>query len=507
MAEAYAVEGSGNPFAEPDKTYIIDHTVDLGGQSVSLPRGCVLVFKKSGQITNGTLTGNETVVNAGKQLVFHLVTLKGSFSAKIAYSDWFDMADDCVLDSNSKYVAGINNIQSFRNLFLFSNISIRKGCYMLEEMLSCKSNQEVNGNGAVLKFLSKGICINIGGAGTVPVTNVTIKDLSIIGCKQEFADKTEWWHGINIGFAKDVRIEDVTCDQCRGDGFYVGTRINRVKDARIPANITFNRVKALHSHRNGLSITRAINATVTNSEFCHTAGTLPETGLDIEPNKVRINEDSLIVGEVENVRVSKCTFFGNGGEGFLIANQVSTKPSIRLIRNVHVSDCCFNDDDIVLSGCADCRLEKLHISNSIVKINGESIIRNLTLFNFDMLETEEGNKKNAIDLVYSRRWPVRSNVLISGMTIKGYGGTAIRVGKGLPLSEKKFDGLTISGCRISRCGNGIDVGNSVGNLKVTDNKVDGKEVASSSGNMVGLAVVSFSLLMFGMLAFVRRKRA
>ena len=506
-----AVYASGqpfnNPFAIAKKTYIIRSSIDLKGQTVTIPSGSVVVFKKRGMIKNGILEGDGSTIKAGKRQIFEQVVLKGNFSAKTAYSEWFDIKSDCVLDDNNKYVSGTNNLQAFRNLLRFNNVSIKKGSYLLGGAISYRSGQRIEGNNAVLKFLTKNYCLGIDGGETALVNDVKINNLTIVGGKQEYTDKTEWWHGIFIGYAENISIENVTCSQCRGDGFYIGTRINRERDERIPTNIILNRVKASHNYRNGLSITRAVNTNIINSVFCYTSGTLPETGLDIEPNHVEIKKGSLIIGEIENITVSKCHFYGNTNEGFLIANQYVRSPLTRNIKRVQVIDCFF-DDDITVTGCEDCSFERLDMKNSKVRVNGESIIKNLTLTGFNMVETEEGNDKIAIDLQYyrSKDWPVRSNIVISDMVIDGYGGAAINVGQGDLITYKKYDGLTISGCTIKDCGKGIKIGKSVKNLHIYDNKVDGKPVASGSVWQMGIPLFVFLLLATGGATFLIRKK-
>lgn len=501
-----------NPFSEQNKTYVISKTIDLNGQTIRIPSGCSLDFKKSGKIQNGTVEGDNTKITACKHLIFSNVVLKGTFSAERAYSEWFNIIDDCVLDDNNRFISGTDNLQAFRNLFLFNNVSIKKGCYLLEGALGCKSHQEINGNNATLKFLTKNLCIAIDGTESLPVTDVVIKNLTIVGCKQEYNDQTEWWHGVNIGYAKNVKIDRVTCDHCRGDGFYVGTRISKTPDNRVPENITLIQTNASNNYRNGLSITRAKKMEVVNSEFCYTSGTLPETGLDIEPNGLKTESDSLIIGEVENITIDNCRFFGNAKEGLLIANQRSLKPSMRIIENVLVTDCIFDDDDITITGCADSKFEKLFLKNSVVKVNGESLIRNLTLSNFNMEETEANNAKIAIDLAYYRNkdWPVRSNIVISNMKIEGYGGGAIKVGQGDIVTYKKYDGLSISKCKVLNCGKGFSIGKSVNNLQFKDNKVDGKDVKVENTEGVGeISLLFFPLILIagGTWYLAKRKRS
>jgi parallel beta-helix repeat protein len=73
--------------------------------------------------------------------------------------------------------------------------------------------------------------------------------------------------------------------------------------------VTFCGVVADHNRRQGMSITSGKGLVVRDSIFRNTAGTLPEDGLDIEPNPGDSVEDVLITG---------CRFEGNAGFGLEI---------------------------------------------------------------------------------------------------------------------------------------------------------------------------------------------
>ncbi|WLT30384.1 right-handed parallel beta-helix repeat-containing protein [Geothrix sp. PMB-07] len=106
----------------------------------------------------------------------------------------------------------------------------------------------------------------------------------------------EWGHGLSLSGAQAVVVEGVTSRECWGDGFYVAAS----------TNVTFCSVVADHNRRQGLSITSVDGMVVRNSTFKNTAGTLPEDGLDIEPN----------AGDtVNNLLVTGCTFTNNAGFG------------------------------------------------------------------------------------------------------------------------------------------------------------------------------------------------
>ncbi len=95
-----------------------------------------------------------------------------------------------------------------------------------------------------------------------------------------------WWKTF---FAKD----------CWGDGFYVSSS----------SSVTLCNVTADHNRRQGLTITSVDGMVVRNSTFKNTPGTLPEDGIDIEPN----------AGEtVNNVLITGCTITSNSGLGMSI---------------------------------------------------------------------------------------------------------------------------------------------------------------------------------------------
>ena len=129
-----------------------------------------------------------------------------------------------------------------------------------------------------------------------------------------------------------------------------------------------------------------------------------------------------------------------------------------------------------------------------------------------MEETEANNAKIAIDLAYYRNkdWPVRSNIVISNMKIEGYGGGAIKVGQGDIVTYKKYDGLSISKCKVLNCGKGFSIGKSVKNLQFKDNKVDGKDVNVENTEGVGeMSLLFFPLILIagGTWYLAKRKRS
>lgn len=105
--------------------------------------------------------------------------------------------------------------------------------------------------------------------------------------------------GISIASSAGAFIEGVAARECWGDGFYVGGNSGCT-------DITFCHVTADHNRRQGISVVYADGVAVRNSAFRNTRGTLPEAGIDIEPNE----------GEtVANMRIYACAFEDNAGGG------------------------------------------------------------------------------------------------------------------------------------------------------------------------------------------------
>ena len=160
--------------------------------------------------------------------------------------------------------------------------------------------------GAVLKALPNASAnyaiLLISGADHVVVTGGTLE-----GERSAHTGTTgEWGHGLSIGGgASALWVIGVTARECWGDGFYVGQS----------TDVRFCSTVADHNRRQGMSITRVDGLQIRNCTFRNTAGTLPEAGLDIEPN----------AGDtVNNVRITGCTFTNNAGggiqDGVAIAN-------------------------------------------------------------------------------------------------------------------------------------------------------------------------------------------
>lgn len=117
--------------------------------------------------------------------------------------------------------------------------------------------------------------------------------------------QSEWRHGISLFGCKNVRVENLTVRETGGDGIYLGVS----KKSRGCRQIVIRNVIADANHRQGLSLISGSDILIENCIFKNTAGTAPEGGLDIEPNK-----DSQFA---ERIIVRNCLSENNAGGGFM----------------------------------------------------------------------------------------------------------------------------------------------------------------------------------------------
>jgi hypothetical protein len=172
--------------------------------------------------------------------------------------------------------------------------------------ITVPSNTHLDGNGATIRnalTASTSDALLWIHAGT---TDVLIENLNIDGDKAAYAPATEWKHGISITGGDKITLRNVFSYLNKGDGIYVGG------DAvTYSKNIVLENVHCDQNHRQGLSIVGVSGLKAVNSRFTRTAGTNPQSGLDIEPNTA----DS----PIEKIQFINCEFTDNTNEGIDLA--------------------------------------------------------------------------------------------------------------------------------------------------------------------------------------------
>ena len=122
---------------------------------------------------------------------------------------------------------------------------------------------------------------------------------------------SEFRHGLSLGSVTNMRIEGLTIIETGGDGILLTRSFRPNSPKNYCENITILNCKLSNNYRQGLSVTSVSGARILNSEFSETSGTLPEDGIDFEPD---IPEE-----RIENVLVKDCRIFNNNGNAIQFA--------------------------------------------------------------------------------------------------------------------------------------------------------------------------------------------
>lgn len=122
---------------------------------------------------------------------------------------------------------------------------------------------------------------------------------------------SEFRHGISLNSATNVTLEGLAILDTGGDGVLITRSFRPDSPKNYCENIIIKNCKLSNNYRQGLSITSVKNAQIVNCEFSETSGTLPEDGIDIEPD----TPDE----KLENILVKGCRIFNNHGNAIQLA--------------------------------------------------------------------------------------------------------------------------------------------------------------------------------------------
>lgn len=258
----------------------------------------------------------------------------------------------------------------------------------------------------------------------IEASDVTIQGGTIKGERDSHTGSGgEWGMGISIINSQNITVRNITTRDCWGDGFYVGDN---------STNLTFTNVVADRNRRQGMSIVCGNNINITNSTFKNTYGTLPEAGIDLEPN---------VGEEVRNVQVSNCTFENNAGNGFQTGVPIANS-GVAFTSNVTLENCTLTGNgktslDGKVAGLSISNMETATVNNCTITDSGEN---GITVYgqSHDTHITNNhitNNGKNGIELYRV------SSGMVTGNTITG------NVGYG--IWEDTVSGYTIESNTIS----------------------------------------------------------
>ena len=273
---------------QDDTNYSVSGVVDLKGDTLKLGKNGVLEFKNGGMLKNGVVVGNGTKIN-GSGTMFDNVTIAGTWNVPEIKSSMF---------ADAKKTNGLQNVFALTDANVQNKVEILEGDYPVKvksnkgACLNVKGNTDliIDGNikMAACKFprydiiKAQGRNIVIRGKGTIE------GDLP-----NHEGKEGEWGMGIRLNGAHNATIKDITIKNCWGDCIYVGGRSTKV----LIDNCTLDRAR-----RQGVSVTSANNVEIRGGKILNIAGTAPEYGIDIEPNK----NDTINNILIKNVTMRSC---------------------------------------------------------------------------------------------------------------------------------------------------------------------------------------------------------
>lgn len=168
----------------------------------------------------------------------------------------------------------------------------------------------------------------------------------------------EWGHCVSCYGSTNFKIIGGLISYAWGDGIYIGTGSK---------NGLIENVTCAYNRRQGLSIVSAENIKVINSTFNNTMGTLPEAGIDIEPNDF---------DTIKNILISNCTTNNNYSYGLLM----TTFDNTSLVEDIVVNnlESCHNlgvGIQIETSTAYRDSLRNVSVNNAIVNNNRGVAVR------------------------------------------------------------------------------------------------------------------------------------
>ena len=145
----------GIPFSQQvtdaDTKYVIKYDLDLGGEDVEMPDGCVLDFD-GGSVNNGNIIGQSTAIDAEPVQIFGLnVELSGTFAIDKFYTEWHGAKADGVTVCNEAFQKSCDNA-----IRINAPIQLLGGTYIIDEYYgTIFINMEKDGQNFVMNGAGK----------------------------------------------------------------------------------------------------------------------------------------------------------------------------------------------------------------------------------------------------------------------------------------------------------------------------------------------------------------
>lgn len=316
--------------------YILQYDYNLNKQTLSVPRGSVLVFE-GGSISTGTLSGNNTIIIAEPYNIFKTIEFAGTFNLEKVIPEWFGAKGDNSTINTKPFQDAID----FAEL-IASNVEFQSGNYIIDNTLYIRKQSRIHitGMGKYKTFILLNTTSPVNSMIDINSPEVTtyyqfirIKDLSLyVNNNAEY--------GIYAPKLTASEIDSITV-------FGASNYALRIEYgwSNILYNCTFSR------GTNGVYLYRSANAIMMRQcTFTNLSG----VGLHMEAgNAISVMDCDFesvkgvpiyIKSRVTNLTVNGCYFEGNNETGFDFTNVVfNVKTSIIINGSVISADTSFGD--------------------------------------------------------------------------------------------------------------------------------------------------------------------
>lgn len=333
----------------PNNVYKIRYDFDLNGATINLPANSVLQFA-GGSIKNGTLNGNNTVIEADSNaVIFDSAVIEGTWNVEHIYDSWF------AFNTSPSYISNqiITNILALSNDDVYNTIhfdadrtyyfelpykgranlgdDVRPNYWKLdtEEYAFLRIFTGVTSNthlifnntlqmiptnqGAYFIFhIESKENIQISGTGTINADALNHKYTDPFAGSLYYG---EWGHIFNFRSCNNIVIKDVTLAYAFGDAIGLGNAGLNIDGNKgclaATKNVTIDGIKVLYARRNGISL-GGNNYSISNVYFegCGSEairGTAPKAAIDFENDYTEIDPSGICT----NVVMSDCKFKDN----------------------------------------------------------------------------------------------------------------------------------------------------------------------------------------------------
>lgn len=148
--------------SKPNTIYIIQYDYDLQGTEITIPENCVLKFNGGSISGASTVTGQNTIIDAGLVKIFGTdVAIAGSWNVTEAYPEWFGAKGDGVSDDTKAIKLsgkfGVNSTMVFQQKTYIVNV-IQGIDNSQRHILFGLKTSHIKGNGAIIRLGDNNNC-------------------------------------------------------------------------------------------------------------------------------------------------------------------------------------------------------------------------------------------------------------------------------------------------------------------------------------------------------------